>query len=119
MLRSRGWGKIMSSTKRISIGALLALALLLAVAGWASSPPDILYVSPAGNDAADGSKNSPLRTIGMALSKATAPMEIYVAAGVYPSGTVTLKPGVSISGGYGGNNWQQKPEYVSEILVSS
>lgn len=64
------------------------------------------YVSPLGDDAVNSGLDAahPVRTIGKAIQKATTPVtapgtRVYVAAGSYPE-QVTMKPGVSLQGGF-------------------
>ncbi|GAA1688349.1 hypothetical protein GCM10009765_42260 [Fodinicola feengrottensis] len=46
-------------------------------------PPGSLYVSPAGNDSADGGKDTPLRTVGAALDRVPSGGTVVLRAGVY------------------------------------
>ncbi len=78
-----------------------------------------LYVSPNGSDQGQGNQQSPFKTLAKAMSKAIAPAEIRMAAGVYRSGAVNLESGVSITGGFRETNWQQAAGAVTEIVVES
>jgi len=65
-------------------------------------PCDAIYVARRGSDAAAGSKDAPLLTIGAAINKAKAaspPKAVFIAGGAY-SEQVTMAPGVSVYGGF-------------------
>ena len=61
------------------------------------------FVARTGDDANPGTREAPLRSIGAAIVRAVpgGRDHVYVAAGVYAE-SLTLRPGVSVFGGYGG-----------------
>ncbi|MGC6415828.1 MAG: DUF1565 domain-containing protein [Bradymonadia bacterium] len=62
--------------------------------------PRGIFVSPTGDDNADGTRRNPLRTIQVGIERARPRRNhVYVAAGVYAE-TITLRTGVSVFGGY-------------------
>src|SRR2546422_745180 len=87
-------------------------------AGNVSSPSCItvvvaeaaIYVSPAGDDAANGTRAAPLKTIGAALSLAeiSGKNRVNVAQGTYPE-NVQLRSGISVYGGYDVATWTRAP----------
>ena len=85
------------------------------------------YVSPEGNDGNIGSDGShPFKTINSAEAKATSGDQIHVKQGIYsltvygPSnpGTITLKSGVYLRGGYDKNNWNIQTTEASTTIIS-
>lgn len=100
-----------------------ALAFELTVTGpRGTSAPDVVWVwvleDPAnaywiaehGDDAADGTRAAPMRTIQGAIDRASAEAlgaDVYVAGGSY-DGSITLRSGVSVYGGFGGD-WRRDP----------
>src|SRR5438876_6230981 len=87
-------------------------------AGNVSSPSCItvvvaeaaIYVSPAGDDAASGTRAAPLKTIGAALALAgtSGKNRVNVAQGTYPE-NVQLRSGISVYGGYDPATWTRAP----------
>src|SRR5437667_6740614 len=87
-------------------------------AGNVSSPSCItvvvaeaaIYVSPAGDDAANGTRDAPLKTIGAALALAgsSGKNRVNVAQGTYPE-NVQLRSGISLYGGYDPATWTRDP----------
>src|SRR5206468_9629132 len=71
---------------------------------------DAIYVSPAGDDAATGTRAAPLKTIGAALALAdvSAKTRVNVAQGTYPE-NVQLRSGISLFGGYDAATWTRAP----------
>ncbi len=69
-----------------------AIVFLLAVAS-AAAQGAVLYVSPGGNDSADGSRERPLRTIARAASLARAGTTVHLLPGVYYEQLVTRASG--------------------------
>jgi hypothetical protein len=71
---------------------------------------DAVYVSPAGNDAGNGTPTAPLRTIGaaLALAESFGKSRINVAQGTYPE-HVQLRSGISLYGGYDPATWTRAP----------
>src|SRR5206468_2553006 len=71
---------------------------------------DAIYVSPAGDDAANGTRAAPLKTIGAALALAgtSGKNRVNVAEGTYPE-NVQLRAGVSLYGGYDAATWTREP----------
>jgi K319-like protein len=65
-----------------------------------------LWVAPSGNNANAGTRASPKGTIQGAIDASTAGADVYVAAGMY-AGTLTLKNGVSVYGGYNATTWMR------------
>ena len=79
----------------------MALAILLAfqfVGSTAFAAGRTVFVSPTGNDKADGSEARPLKTLKKALDTAAAGDEIRLAAGVYVGAVKTAAERVTISG---------------------
>ena len=65
-------------------------------------PCEAIYVSRTGSDVAAGDKGTPLKTIGAAITKASAstpPRAVFVKAGVYPE-AFAMKAGVGVYGGF-------------------
>src|SRR5207253_3790659 len=87
-------------------------------AGNVSSPSCItvvlaeaaIYVSPTGDDAANGTRAAPLKTIGAALALAgsSGKNRVNVAQGTYPE-NVQLRSGISLFGGYEAATWTRVP----------
>src|SRR2546426_4737317 len=87
-------------------------------AGNVSSPSCItvvvaeaaIYVSPAGDDAANGTRAAPLKTIGaaLALAEVSGKTRVNVAQGTYPE-NVQLRSGISLFGGYEAATWTRAP----------
>src|SRR6059036_1151738 len=71
---------------------------------------DAIYVSPAGDDAASGTRAAPLKTIGAALALAgsSGKNRVNVAQGTYPE-NVQLRSGISLYGGYEAATWTRAP----------
>src|SRR5216117_3863304 len=71
---------------------------------------DAIYVSPAGDDAANGTRAAPLKTIGaaLALAASSGKNRVNVAEGTYPE-NVQLRAGVSLYGGYDAATWTRAP----------
>src|SRR3989441_13274335 len=71
---------------------------------------DAIYVSPAGDDAANGTRAAPLKTIGAALGLADVSgiHRVNVAQGTYPE-NVQLSSGISLFGGYEAATWTRAP----------
>ncbi len=78
----------------------LALALTLALCGFARARAQALHVSVFGSDDNAGTANSPLRNIQTALARATNGDTIKVAAGTFSVGTLTPQSQVLLLGGY-------------------
>src|SRR5437899_2574720 len=94
-------------------------------AGNVSSPSCItvvvaeaaIYVSPAGDDAANGTRAAPLKTIGAALGLAASSGKnrVNVAEGIYPE-NVQLRSGISLYGGYDPATWRRTPaKFITTI----
>lgn len=79
-----------------------------------------LYVSPLGNDAAEGSSSAPLRTVGRALELANdSATHIFVAGGSYTeSHTLELRSNLTIEGSLNDSTWQPGSE-SSNILINT
>ena len=77
-----------------------------------------LFVALGGDDANDGTRAAPLRTVGAAVTKAVLDggiQHIYVASGQYDE-TVILADGISIWGGFSQSaDWQRGSDNVTEI----
>ena len=71
---------------------------------------DAIFVSPAGDDAANGTRDAPLKTIGAALALAgvSGKNRVNVAQGTYPE-NVQLRAGISLYGGYDAATWTRVP----------
>lgn len=66
-----------------------------------------IFVSPSGDDAAEGTIDAPLRTLTAAINRAGGAKDhVYVAAGVYTE-AVVLRSGISLFGGYSANFLQR------------
>src|SRR6266550_702111 len=94
------------------------------LAGNVSSPScitvvvveDAIYVSPAGDDAANGTRAAPLKTIAAALALAdvSGKTRVNVAQGTYPE-NVQLRSGISLFGGYEAATWTRAPANITTI----
>src|SRR2546427_20640 len=94
-------------------------------AGNVSSPSCItvvvaeaaIYVSPAGDDAASGTRAAPLKTIGAALALAgtSGKNRVNVAQGTYPE-NVQLRSGISVYGGYDPATWKRAPRVFIQTI---
>src|SRR5689334_21008465 len=87
----------------------------------ASSYTKLYYVDGrAGKDEGDGSKQSPWKSLKLAMSKATAEtgkrVAILVAEGNYAEGGLTMKPKVDVFGGFNSNNWKRDIEKYRTII---
>src|ERR1044071_6083487 len=101
-----------------SAGAHLICVTGRDAAGNVSSPScisvavalDAIFVSPAGFDTAQGTRDSPLQTIGAALALAgsSGKTRVNVAAGTYAE-NVELRSGISLYGGYDPATWTRDP----------
>src|SRR3989441_2064926 len=69
-----------------------------------------IYVSPAGDDAANRTRAAPLKTIGaaLALAEISGKNRVNVAQGTYPE-NVQLRSGISVYGGYDVATWTRAP----------
>src|SRR5882762_1738038 len=69
-----------------------------------------VYVSPTGDDAANGTRAAPLKTIGAALALAgtSGKNRVNVAQGTYAE-NVQLRAGISLYGGYDPATWTRAP----------
>src|SRR5881296_2784345 len=95
------------------------------VAGNVSSPScitvvvaeDAIFVSPAGDDAANGTRAAPLKTIGaaLALAEISGKNRVNVAEGIYPE-NVQLRSGISLYGGYDPVTWTRAPATFVTII---
>src|SRR5882724_1536572 len=79
-----------------------------------------IYVSPAGDDAANGTRAAPLKTIGAALALAAVSDKprVNVAAGTYAE-NVELRSGISLYGGYDPATWTRDPATFVTIIGPS
>ncbi len=78
---------------------------------------DAIYVSPAGDDAANGTRAAPLKTIGaaLALAASSGKNRVNVAEGIYPE-NVQLRSGISLYGGYDPATWTRTPaKFITTI----
>lgn len=84
------------------------LLLFITLGAVVGSRAQNLYVSPSGNDAAEGTATSPLRTIGRALSLANdSATHIFVAEGNYTeNATLELHSNLVVEGGLNDSTWQ-------------
>ena len=95
------------------------------VAGNVSSPScitvvvaeDAIFVSPAGDDAANGTRAAPLKTIGaaLALAEISGKNRVNIAQGTYPE-NVQLRSGISLYGGYEAATWTRAPATFVTII---
>jgi len=75
-----------------------------------------IFVSPLGSDANAGTIASPMRNLQPAIARAQSQgRDVYVAAGNYTQGTLTLANGVSIYGGFA-TDWSRGPGNQSSII---
>lgn len=84
-------------------------------ADGATSEPVVadFYVSPQGDDLAEGSRANPLRSVRMAVERATnaldgGPQVIAVCAGDYPERPIAVKGGIAIRGSYDCQAWTRR-----------
>lgn len=89
--------------------------------GVPHSPPKRLFVSPNGWDKNSGTTwNSAFRTLSRAIEKAEAGTEICLEKGIYElAGTITLKKGLSIRGGFKGSEYNTSNRVLSASGSSS
>ena len=83
-------------------------------------PCDAIYVSRAGNDAAAGTRETPLQSINAAITMASGwnpPMAVFVQSGTYNE-QVAMKVGVPVYGGFD-ETWTRNPAVVTEIVAPS
>ena len=81
-----------------------------------------IYVATTGDDAYEGTRARPLKTITAAVSAAlSAGSDVYVSAGIYDE-SVTLANGVSLFGGFDPSSWvrgtfksSETPAYITTI----
>lgn len=79
---------------RLGRVSLLGLAACVAAVGLGAAPaPRVIHVSPAGSDAAPGSAESPVKTIGRALAFARPGDRVVVHAGTYQERVVVKTSG--------------------------
>jgi hypothetical protein len=79
--------------------------------GFDGNLEESLFVAPGGDDAAAGSMQAPLKTIGMAIQRATGKGKrtVLIARGAYEE-TLVLPDGVSLFGGYdAATGWRRDP----------
>ena len=80
-------------------------------------PCEAIYVATAGNDSGAGTKESPLRTIGAGIVRASlggVPKAVFVRAGMYTE-SIVMSPGVSIYGGFD-ETWRRNPAVATELV---
>ena len=79
-----------------------------------------VFVSPAGSDAAPGTRTEPMRTIGAAVAAAEAlGRDVYVAGGDYlveAPGGVPLADGVGVYGGYTPTDWVRTADARTSLV---
>lgn len=82
------------------------------------------YVSPLGDDLADGSIQHPLRSLRTAVDRATvalgggARQRLAVCVGDYPEQPITVRGGIEIHGGYDCFSWERRALTDSQVGVS-
>ena len=82
-------------------------------------PAAALFVTSTGDDGDPGTRTSPYATIQAALDAAAgANADVYVAEGIYV-GSITLRDGVSLYGGYGSDWRRDATAYISTISGDS
>lgn len=100
--KTRSRTVIIAVTATGAVVALLAFVLVSTMSGAGPEPSPAprasavqqqLYVSPTGNDSADGSQTAPLKTIQVALKQATPGMVINLAPGEYREQLTTVRTG--------------------------
>jgi hypothetical protein len=76
-----------------------------------------IFVAPTGDDAAEGSREAPVRSLARALALAVelARDHVYLARGTY-QGHVQLPSGVSLFGAYDPATWQRSRASVTRVL---
>lgn len=78
---------------------------------------EAIYVSNEGDDSNEGTPEAPLRTLQRGLETAASRgLDLYLAAGVYSSGTLELIEGVSIYGSFDAGSWARGSSAQSVIL---
>ena len=122
-----------TSVRRFFLFSVLSLLLLLPLQGWAQT---VIYVDAGvtGGDASGNSWANAYPDLQNALTNASAPAEIWVAAGTYLPTTVTtdrnatfqMKTGVAIYGGFDGTetaredrDWLTNPTILSGDINGS
>src|SRR5512141_2173194 len=79
-------------------------------------PCTAIYVAPTGNDSADGSMATPVKTITAGIAKASAASPkaaVFVQAGTYAE-AVAMKPGVGVYGGFD-TSWTRGGSAITTI----
>ena len=86
-------------------------------AGFTTPQANAIFVSPLGSDTNDGLPSSPMRSIQAAINKADQEdKDLYIAAGTYTSGTISLKNGVSLYGGFHPETWHISKNNIVNIV---
>ena len=79
-----------------------------------------IFVATSGNDSFPGTMTQPVRTIAEGVRRGTAAgKDVYVAAGVYISGTLSLSNSVSIYGGYSPTDWSRNDGFTVYVTVTN
>lgn len=76
-----------------------------------------IFVHPMGDDSAPGTKAAPKRTVQAGINAANTATKphVYVAQGVYTDGTVTLRNGISVYGGFSASNWSRAGAFTTTL----
>ena len=75
-----------------------------------------IFVSASGSDTSAGTIAQPVRTLARGIALAAAGgKDVYVAAGTYTSGTLSLSNKVSIYGGYSPIDWSRNDAFVVNV----
>ncbi|MFE8605185.1 PE-PGRS family protein [Archangium violaceum] len=86
--------------------------------GIDGTPGNAIFVDPAGQDSNDGSKDSPVKRLSVALTRAASEGKaIYLAQGTYDEADLRMVRPVSIYGGYSGkeSGWKRGKDYITQI----
>src|SRR2546430_585871 len=79
-----------------------------------------IFVATSGNDSFPGTMAQPVRTIAEGVRRGTAAgKDVYVAAGVYNSDTLSLSNSVSIYGGYSPTDWSRNDAFTVYVAVTN
>ncbi|PZR18694.1 MAG: hypothetical protein DI536_02095 [Archangium gephyra] len=77
-----------------------------------------IFVHPAGDDSAPGTRQAPKRTVQAGINAANTATKphVYVAQGVYADpGTVTLRNGISVFGGFNATTWSRAGSFTTTV----
>ncbi|MGV3622997.1 MAG: MopE-related protein [Archangium sp.] len=80
-----------------------------------------IFVHPSGDDSAPGTRQAPKRTVqaGINAANTVTKPHVYVAQGVYTDGTVTLRNGISVYGGFSSSTWSRAGAFTTTVRSNS